>query len=127
MTHRRITRWSGLLLLVAAWLLLQQLAWVHGLSHAIAPQHAGGDAVVAVAADHAHHEGADSHDAHEGEHVLCCACIGLHGVGAALPSAAPSLPAGAGACGVPQQRIWASASLSPRWAMPPRGPPALSV
>lgn len=133
MTRRRITRPIGLLVLAAAWLLLQQLAWVHGLSHVTGP-HAGGqhDAGHHEAAwhtgvdDHGHGDRATQGDA-PGGHPVCCACMGLHSAGAALPSAAPTLPAGTGTCAAPPQRAWVSASLAPWWSWPSRAPPALLV
>lgn len=125
MTRRRITRWSGLLLLVAAWLLLQQLAWVHGLSHI--GTHAADAADVADVSQPHSHSAAD-HDEHgHPAHRVCCACLGLHGLGAALPSCAPLWHASLAEGPAPAATPWTSADLAPRWAVRSRAPPSLIV
>lgn len=125
MTRRRITRWSGLLLLVAAWLLLQQLAWVHGLSHI--GTHAADSADVANVSQPHSHSAAD-HDEHEHPaHRVCCACLGLHGLGAALPSCAPLWHASLAEGPAPAATPWTSADLASRWAVRSRAPPSQTV
>ncbi len=89
-----------MLLLAVAWMLLQQGAWHHALEH-------------------------DLHD-HESAHVVheaCCACLGLHAAGAALPAGHQAL--------LPQQAApvapprWATSAHTPAltWRAPSRDPP----
>ena len=129
MTTHMVRRWSAVLLLAAAWLLLQQGAWRHTLSHEVPHQAAyqASQPPLQHHADHAHDRTHDHSSDHPKAHGLCTLCLSLQAAHAALP-AAPALMLPALAHGLARPaRAWLAHSPATHWHPPSRAPPMTTL
>ena len=116
MTMHMVRRWSAVLLLAAAWLLLQQGAWRHALSHDVSHPVSLHQQPLA---DQTHDHAPD----HPKAHGLCTLCLSLQASHAALPAApvwlVPALAIGLARVGWVSVAHWPAPIWRPRSRAPP--------